>query len=52
MSKMRKETQEALSRTLKDFCEELYMANDGEEGINKFKEYKPDIVISDIQNAK
>ncbi len=41
-----------LSRFLQRFCEKLYVAQNGEEGLELYKEYKPDIVISDIKMPK
>ena len=41
-----------LSRFLKRFCSELYVAENGEEGLALYKEHQPDIVISDIKMPK
>lgn len=41
-----------LSRFLKRFCNELYIAENGEVGLELYKEHKPDIVISDIKMPK
>ena len=41
-----------LSRFLKRFCDELYVAQNGEEGLELYKEHKPSIVISDIKMPK
>jgi len=41
-----------LSRFLKRFCDELYVAQNGEKGLELYKEHKPDIVISDIKMPK
>lgn len=41
-----------LSRFLQRFCSELYVAENGEEGVELYKEYQPDIVISDIKMPK
>ncbi len=38
-----------LSRFLKHFSSELYVASDGEKGLELFIKYSPDIVISDIK---
>jgi len=35
-------------RPLKHLCDELIMASDGKEGLELYKKYKPDIVVSDI----
>lgn len=37
------------ARTLKRYAKELYVANDGEEGLALFKTFSPDIIISDIK---
>jgi len=41
-----------LSRFLGYFSSELYLARDGEEGLELYKKYLPDIVISDIKMPK
>jgi len=41
-----------LSRFLGYFSSELYLAKDGEEGLELYKKYLPDIVISDIKMPK
>ena len=41
-----------LSRFLKRFCNKLYVAQDGLRGLELYKEYQPDIVISDIKMPK
>jgi len=41
-----------LSRFLKRFCTELYVAENGEMGLELYKEHKPNIVISDIKMPK
>ena len=46
------EIREALAETLEFDVKELYVAENGEEGLKKFKEFKPDIVISDIKMPK
>ena len=38
-----------LSRFLKRRVQELYIAENGSIGLELFKEYKPDIVVTDIQ---
>ncbi|SFV62924.1 diguanylate cyclase (GGDEF domain) [hydrothermal vent metagenome] len=40
---------EMLTRFLQRFCRELYVAKDGQEGLELYKEHHPDIVISDIR---
>ncbi|MEA2050229.1 MAG: response regulator transcription factor [Campylobacterota bacterium] len=41
-----------VSVSLKKYFKNVYGANDGEDGILKYKQYKPDIIISDIQMPK
>jgi signal transduction histidine kinase len=41
--------QQALSKFLKRFSSELFLANDGEIGFELYKQHNPDIVISDIK---
>jgi len=43
---------EMLTRFLQRFCKELYVAKDGQEGLELYKEHHPDIVISDIRMPK
>ena len=43
---------DSLVPILKFFSKELYLGVDGEDGLEKFKEYKPDLVISDIKMPK
>lgn len=43
-----KATQDELRSFLQAYCEFLYVANHGEEGITLFKRYQPELVISDI----
>ncbi|MFV0482053.1 MAG: response regulator transcription factor [Campylobacteraceae bacterium] len=38
----------ALKNAIEDEFKDFYTAKDGEEGVKKFKKYKPDIVITDI----
>ncbi len=40
------------TRALKRVAKEVYTAKNGEEGIEYYKKYKPDIVISDIRMPK
>lgn len=42
-------TRENTSSYLKRICKNLYIAKDGQEGLSKFKEYEPDIIITDIE---
>jgi len=42
----------SLGKFLKNFASELYIAVDGEDGLEQYKKYKPDLVISDIQMPK
>ncbi len=44
-----KEIQDELSEVLEDFCEVLYRADDGFQGLELFNKYTPDIVITDIR---
>lgn len=37
------------ARTLKRYAKELYVANNGEEGLALFRAFAPDIIISDIK---
>jgi len=39
---------EALSSAIEDEFAKLVSARDGEDGLKKFKKYKPDIVVTDI----
>jgi len=41
-----------LAETLEFDVKELIVAENGEDGLNKFKEYKPDLVISDVKMPK
>ena len=34
---------------IQDFCHKLYLAGDGKEGLEIFKEHRPDIVITDVK---
>jgi len=41
-----------LSKFFKNFASEVYISIDGEDGLEQYKKYKPDLVISDIQMPK
>ena len=41
-------TQELIGEILSDSCKEVFIASNGEEGLELYKEKKPDIVLSDI----
>ena len=41
-------TRDMIGTLLKSYCEEVFLASDGIEGLKLYKEKKPDIVISDI----
>jgi diguanylate cyclase (GGDEF)-like protein len=43
------EIREALSDVLEEYCDEIYIAENGQEGIELYKEHIPDIVVSDIK---
>lgn len=45
-------TRKQLSQYLGLLCKELYVAKDGEEGLALYKDYDPDIVITDIEIPK
>lgn len=42
------EVREGYSKALSRFCDDLYVACDGKEGLELYKEHNPDIVVSDI----
>lgn len=42
----------ALGKRLKIKVKNLYVAKDGQEGLEKFKKYKPDLVLTDITMPK
>lgn len=42
-------TQENIASYLKRQCKELFIASDGQEGLEKFEQHQPDIVITDIE---
>ncbi len=44
-----KEVREGFARTLKRFTKEQYVASDGEQALELYKTYMPDIVITDIK---
>ena len=43
-----KTTQELIKEILISSCREVFVANDGKEGLAQYKEKQPDIVLSDI----
>ncbi|MBF0265517.1 MAG: diguanylate cyclase [Gammaproteobacteria bacterium] len=43
------EVREGYARALTRLCDDLYLAKNGEEGFAYFKQYQPDIVVSDIK---
>jgi len=47
-----KTTQELIQEILLSSCNEVYVADNGEEGLALYKEKKPDIVLSDIAMPK
>ncbi len=38
-----------LARFFKQYTDKLYTASDGKEGLDMYKKYKPDIIVSDIK---
>jgi YesN/AraC family two-component response regulator len=44
--------QMVFSNILKRFAKELYIAKNGEEGLSKFKNLHPDLIITDVQMPK
>jgi len=44
--------QEATSMLLQECCQTLYVANDGEEGYEKYLQYQPDLIITDLNMPK
>jgi len=44
-----KKIQEELAEVLENFCEILYRADDGFQGLDMYTKYSPDIVITDIR---
>lgn len=44
-----KKVQKALVDVLQDYCETLYTADDGMQGLIAFEKHRPQIVLSDIQ---
>jgi len=44
-----KRIQEELAEVLENFCEILYRADDGFQGLDMYTKYSPDIVITDIR---
>ncbi|MCX7088666.1 MAG: response regulator, partial [Methylococcales bacterium] len=43
------DTREALQFTLENYVAELYLAKNGREGLDLYREHLPDIVVTDIQ---
>ena len=43
------ETREELQLILEQYVEKLYTAQNGQEGLALYKQYSPDIVVTDIQ---
>lgn len=46
------ETQKVIEKILKKKCKEVYVANNGLEGLNLYQEKEPNIIISDIMMPK
>lgn len=44
-----KRIREELAEVLENFCEHLYVADDGFQGLVQFKKYNPSIVVTDIK---
>jgi len=44
-----KEVQKELAEVLDIFCNTLYIADDGVQGLKQYNKYNPDIVISDVK---
>jgi signal transduction histidine kinase len=44
-----KAIQDELSEVIENFCETLYRADDGFQGLDLYKKYNPEIVITDIK---
>ncbi|NEW61555.1 response regulator [Sulfurovum sp. bin170] len=42
------DTQDMIGSLLKSYCQEVFLASDGNEGLQIYKDKRPDIVISDI----
>jgi len=47
-----KNMQEYMKQILADECRALYIANDGKEGLEKYKLHQPDLVITDLNMPK
>jgi YesN/AraC family two-component response regulator len=45
-------TQEMIGFLLKSYCQEVFLASDGKEGLEIYKDKRPNIVISDITMPK
>lgn len=46
------QTQRVMKGLLEDFFGHVYVANNGQEGIDLFKQHRPDLVLSDINMPK
>jgi CheY-like chemotaxis protein len=46
------ELRKMMRKKLQDMFEQIYTANDGDEGISHYKKYVPDIIISDLSMPK
>lgn len=44
-----KNVQEELASVLEMFCDNLYLASNGMEGLEQFKKYSPSIIVTDIK---
>ena len=47
-----KTTRELIGEILRDTCKEVFIASEGKEGLELYKEKNPDIVLSDIAMPK
>ena len=47
-----KDVRDAYKRTLRRFFKEVFIASNGAEGLELYKRYRPDIVMSDIKMPK
>jgi signal transduction histidine kinase len=44
-----KSIQEELAEVLETFCETLYLADDGFQGLEQYQKYMPDIIVTDVK---